>query len=91
MAYRGTSAEVKVPESVRVIAAEAFQDHSEIESVSLPDSLLTIGEGAFEDCSSLSRITFGKKLEEIKDRAFRGTALTEVSGAAGFRKRSDHL
>lgn len=79
VAYRGTSAEVKVPESVRVIAAEAFQNHSEIESVSLPDSLLTVGEGAFEGCSSLSRITFGKKLEEIKDRAFKGTALTEIS------------
>ena len=86
VAYRGTSAEVKVPESVRVIAAEAFQDHSEIESVSLPDSLLTIGEGAFEDCSSLSRISFGKNLEEIKDRAFRGTALREVSVPSSVKR-----
>ena len=68
-AYRGNTADVTVPEGVRVIAGEVFRDHTEIEKVSLPDSLLVVGEGAFEGCGSLSQIVFGENVEEIKDRA----------------------
>ena len=78
VAYRGSSSEVKLPEGLRVIAGEVFQNHEEIESVALPDSLTVVGEGAFEGCGQLARITFGKNCKEIKDRAFKGTALTEV-------------
>lgn len=78
-AYRGNTAEVTVPEGVRVIAGEVFQDHTEIEKVSLPDSLTVVGEGAFEGCSSLSQVVFGKNVEEIKDRAFLGNVMSKVS------------
>lgn len=72
IAYRGSFLNVEIPEGVRVIAAEVFQDHTEIKSVSLPDSLKVIGEGAFEGCSQLRQIQFGRGVEEIKDRAFYG-------------------
>ncbi len=78
VAYRGNSAQVTVPEDVRVIAAEAFVKHSEIESLTLPESLLVVGEGAFEGCRGLKNLTVGKHLQEIKDRAFAGCGITSL-------------
>lgn len=75
VAYRGNARELVIPEGVRVIGAEVFQGHEEIESVSLPESLLVAGEGAFEGCSRLNQVKFGQNLQEIKDRAFFGTGL----------------
>ena len=86
IAYRGSSREVRIPEGVRVIAGEAFQNHREIESLILPDSLTVVGEGAFEGCSGLTQITFGKNVAEIKDRAFKGAALTEVFVPSSVKK-----
>lgn len=51
IAYRGNSKEVTVPEGVRVIAGEAFEDHAEIETVILPASVQNIDELAFEGCN----------------------------------------
>lgn len=85
-AYRGKQAEVKIPQGVRVIAGEVFRGHEEIESLFLPDSLLVIGEGAFEGCSNLDKIVFGNKVEEIKDRAFRGSALKEITVPASVKR-----
>lgn len=86
VAYRGNAADVTVPEGVRVIAGEVFQNHTEIESITLPDSLLVVGEGAFEGCSNLSHIVLGKNVEEIKDRAFLGNTMSEVSVPASVKK-----
>lgn len=86
VAYRGDSKEVAVPEGVRVIAGEAFQGHTEMERVALPDSLLVIGEGAFEGCTGLGEIALGKNVEEIKDRAFLGNAVSEISIPASVKK-----
>lgn len=86
VAYRGQNTEVKVPAGVRVIAGEAFRGHEEIEKLSLPDSLRVIGEGAFEGCGGLGEVSFGKKVEEIKDRAFLGSAMAEVSLPASVKK-----
>lgn len=76
VAYRGESAEVVIPEGVRVIAGEVFAGHTEITAVELPYSLRVIGEGAFENCTALLDIWSGEGLEEIKDRAFQNTAIS---------------
>ncbi len=86
VAYRGDSKEVAVPEGVRVIAGEAFRGHTEMERVALPDSLLVIGEGAFEGCTGLGEIDLGKNVEEIKDRAFLGNGVSEISIPASVRE-----
>lgn len=78
VAYRGNTAQVIIPDSVRVIAAEAFMEHSEIESLTLPESLLVVGEGAFEGCSGLKNLTPGSNLQKIKDRAFADCGLTQL-------------
>ena len=78
LAYSGNNSQVAVPGGVRVIAAEVFSGHGEIESVRLPDSLQVIGEAAFGNCESLKKVTFGDNILQIKDRAFNGCDSLEV-------------
>ena len=72
LAYNGNKSQAAVPGGVRVIAAEVFAGHDELESVRLPDSLQVIGEAAFENCGSLKTVTLGDNVLQIKDRAFSG-------------------
>lgn len=79
VAYRGTDAQAVIPDGVRVIAADAFRDHGELESVVVPDSVTVIGEGAFEGCGNLTAVSLGGRLQQIKDRAFAGCGLQQVT------------
>lgn len=74
LAYAGSEVSVSIPDGVRVIAAEAFRGHAELEVLELPESLRVIGEAAFEDCTGLREIRLNQGLEQIKDRAFCGAA-----------------
>lgn len=78
VAYAGDDTAVAVPGGVRVIAAEAFAGHEEIESVRLPDSVRVVGEAAFEGCTGLKRVNLGEGVEQIKDRAFADCDALEV-------------
>lgn len=79
IAYRGSASAVEIPQGVRLIAAEAFEGHTEIASVTCSDSLSVIGEGAFAGCSSLELLVLGKGVTDIKDRAFQGCPLGDVT------------
>lgn len=83
VAYRGSSDQVIIPDSVRVIAADVFKDHSEIAAVSLPSSLRVIGEGAFEGCSSLNQILFreAKDINSLAEDSSTGV----ISGAQAMQ------
>jgi hypothetical protein len=78
LAYKGTAGEVTIPDSVRMIGADAFQGNRTIHKVTLPNSVQVIGEGAFEDCNNLSEIEGGNQVKEIRDRAFAGCPLTDI-------------
>ena len=79
VAYRGTDESIVIPEGVRIIAAQAFQGHDEITSVTLPLTLESIGEEAFSGCSGITSInTEDTSLKNILDRAFLGTKIKEV-------------
>lgn len=78
IAYNGDDTAVAVPGGVRVIAAEAFAGHEEIQSVRIPDSARVIGEAAFEGCTGLRQVNLGEGVEQIKDRAFSGCTSLEV-------------
>ena len=64
MAYRGSSADVTVPDGVRVIAGEAFADHTEISRIILPESLQAINERAFAGCNIMNIQYNGNALSE---------------------------
>ena len=87
VAYRGDSAEVTVPDGVRVIAAEAFARHSEIEQVTLPDSIRVIGEAAFENCTGIRKVILPEGLEQVKDRAFNGDINAEIRVPASVKEQ----
>lgn len=64
VAYRGNAKEVIVPEGVRVIAGEAFEDHTEIETVILPATVQNIDELAFDGCNPKKVEYNGDAMEE---------------------------
>ena len=78
IAYRAQEEELRIPDGVRVIAAEVFKDHTELKKVVFPDSLTDIGEAAFEGCSELSELEWKNGILTIGDRAFAGCPLGEL-------------
>lgn len=77
-AYRGNAEKPVLPEGIRVIAAEVFDGHGEIRSVTLPDSLQIIGEAAFSGCENLTEVMGGSYVTEILDRAFSGCPIDTI-------------
>ena len=49
VAYKGDLPEVVIPNGVRVIAEEAFRNHTELKKVHLPASVMDIGNDAFPE------------------------------------------
>lgn len=49
VAYKGNLPEVVIPDGVRVIAEEAFRNHTEMKKVHLPASVTDIGNDAFPE------------------------------------------
>ena len=47
VAYKGDSAEVTIPDGVRVIADEVFKDHTEIQKVYLPAGIAATSSDIF--------------------------------------------
>lgn len=78
LAYNGSDSQVFVPGGIRVIAAEVFAGHEEIESIRLPDSVLVVGEAAFEGCTGLRQVNLGAGVKQIRDRAFADCSNLEV-------------
>ncbi len=78
IAYKGTNPSVTIPEGVKSIAAETFQNQTEITQLTLPDSIQSIGEEAFAGCTSLTTVSGGVNLETIKDRAFKGCPIGTI-------------
>lgn len=78
LAYNGSDSQVFVPGGIRVIAAEVFAGHTEIESVRLPDTVLVVGEAAFEGCTGLRQVNLGAGVEQIRDRVFAGCSSLET-------------
>lgn len=62
---------VKIPDTVKTIAAEAFS-FSRIESVEIPDSVTSIGTNAFLACSQLKSVSMADSVQTIGRLAFEG-------------------
>ncbi|MCM1048913.1 MAG: leucine-rich repeat domain-containing protein [Clostridiales bacterium] len=76
--YRGSNADVTIPDGVKTIGAGAFSGNSGIKKVIFPNSVEIIGEGAFSGCSNLSDIEGGNSLRKISDRAFAGCPMQTI-------------
>lgn len=86
LAYKGSESNVILPEGIKRIAPNCFENHTEITSVTLPDSLMVIGEDAFRGCSRLSQVTGGGNIKEIRDRAFMNCPLENYTFPSSIEK-----
>lgn len=86
LAYKGTESVVVLPEGIKQIAPNCFEDHIEIVSITLPASLEIIGEDAFNGCSNLKTVSGGTNVKEIRDRAFMNCPLENYTFPAGIKK-----
>lgn len=78
IAYRGsTTPDVILPDNVKQIGAEAFLNHTEIETVFVPKGVKKIGAKAFSGCSKLKGLKDCRGLEAIVVGAFSDTLITE--------------
>ena len=76
--YTGTAETVSVPDSVKVIADEAFINNAYmvnlelLKKVVVPDSVTEIGSAAFCNCTSLTDVTIGIGVERMGSGVFTG-------------------
>ncbi|MBQ6626600.1 MAG: leucine-rich repeat protein [Ruminococcus sp.] len=70
VAYKGSGADVVIPENVKRIAPNSFYTNKSIKTVEIPSSVFDIGARAFMGCSALSDVEFNSGLVMIDDEAF---------------------
>lgn len=71
--------EVVIPEGVKIVGYQVFQNCENLKSIQLPSTLEEIGDYAFEKCENLASISLGENITVIGDRAFNGcTSLKEI-------------
>lgn len=58
LGYYGNGGDIRIPDTVTVIAGEAFMDNDNVTSVTIPGSVQVIGYHAFDGCTELERIIF---------------------------------
>lgn len=69
--FGGDEREISIPDTVRVIAADAFR-YGAFQEVRFPQGLRAIGETAFADNPFLTSVTFPSSVTHIGKNAFRG-------------------
>lgn len=70
-----TLTEVKLPDSIKVIARGAFSGCAKLGKINLTEGLCYIGHGAFDGTSALNTIEFPESLRYIGGGAFYGSGL----------------
>lgn len=73
------------------IAANAFQNCTELRSIELQESVKSVGSYAFAGCTGLSTITIGQNVEALGVAAFSGTALAEFTVPSRLTEISSRL
>src|ERR1700679_2614885 len=81
VAYAGPPWVVTIPTNINgltvtTIGFEAFNDLTNLTSVSIPNSVTSIGEEAFFDCTSLTSVMIPGSVTNIEESAFGFSALT---------------
>ena len=78
-AYFGSKfEEVELPTGLKKIGSLAFQDSTELKSITIPDTVTEIGSSAFQNCPALTSAKIGSGLIKVSYRLFKNTALKEV-------------
>ena len=62
--------DIKIPDSVKQIDANAFEGCVNIEEFNFPDTISILGNGVLKGCSKLKKVRFPKTLTKIPDCMF---------------------
>ena len=64
---------VRLPDTVRIIGAHAFDGCVYLKEIKIPESCQEISDGAFQNCSALEKVDLPESLRHIGSGAFDGT------------------
>lgn len=68
--YTGTASSVSIPDSIKIIGAEAFAGNTSLTSISIGKNVTDIKYGAFRDCTYLATVKLPDSLISIDNAAF---------------------
>ena len=68
--YKGSAAEVVIPEGAVYIGNKAFQNNTALSRLVIPEGVRQVDENAFDGCTALTDVTFPQSLKVLKSRAF---------------------
>lgn len=79
--YVGAGGDVVIPASlgVKEIAANAFENNTDITSVVIPEGVEVVGYWSFRKCTSLEAITLPYSLCELAEHCFSSAPITEIT------------
>lgn len=70
--------DIPILDSVTEIDSEAFHHCEELDTVTIPEGVTSVADGMFRYCYSLHTVTLPDSVTAIEERAFTGTALTQI-------------
>lgn len=69
---------ISILDSVTEIGSEAFHQCEKLDTVTIPEGVTSVADGMFRYCYSLHTVTLPDSVISIEERAFTGTALTQI-------------
>lgn len=78
-----------IPEGIKHIADSAFENCTQLTSITVPEGVLSIGAQAFANCTSLNNINLPESLLSIGHQAFANCPLESISLPAQLESIGD--
>ena len=70
--------DIPILDSVTEIGSESFHQCEKLDTVTIPEGVTSVADGMFSYCYSLHTVTLPNSVTAIEERAFTGTALTQI-------------
>lgn len=70
--------DISILDSVTEIGSESFHQCEKLDTVTIPEGVTSVADGMFSYCYSLHTVTLPDSVTAIEERAFTGTALTQI-------------
>lgn len=70
--------DIPILDSVTEIGSDAFHQCEKLDTVTIPEGVTSVADGMFRYCYSLHTVTLPDSVTAIEERAFTGTALTQI-------------
>lgn len=70
--------DIPILDSVTEIGSESFHQCEKLDTVIIPEGVTSVADGMFSYCYNLHTVTLPDSVTAIEERAFTGTALTQI-------------